>query len=631
MKRKYDHKHQVAGKKNSPPEIKVADALRSKKENKRVHSGLKSPSNTAKASSPLNWKYIWALIIILLISFIAYLPVLHNGFVNWDDNGYIINNPLIYSFNLKDFFSQNVMGNYHPFTILTLALEYHFFGLESTGYHTVNLLLHLLNVILVFYTVFLISENAGVALVASLLFGIHPMHVESVAWASELKDLLYTCFFLASYFFYLKYLKDLKKKYYVIALFLFLVSLLSKAMAASLPLILLLTDYFKERKINIKIILEKIPFFLLAIALGVVAILAQKSGGAVQSMASFSFPQRIVFAGYGFISYIFKLIIPLNLSAFYPYPITSGANIPILYFLFLILFVILVASVYYSLRFTRKIFFGFGFFMLTIFLVLQLLPIGGAIMADRYSYLPSIGFFYLTGEGFILLWNKRLKLFSAFFLGVFTLFFSASTYARCGVWNNSLTLWNNVIDQYQTIPYAYNNRGQFLMDQKKYDKAIEDFSKAIELKPNHISAVYNRGNAFMKEQKYDKALEDFNKAIELDPNYFEAYLNRGEIFYIKKRYDLALADCNKAIVLNPNLAAAYLNRAAVFYVEGKFQEAIIDYTKAIAFNADATDAIYYRGLAEYKLGKKEDACADMKHAASLGHKSAADAVIQLCK
>jgi protein O-mannosyl-transferase len=144
------------------------------------------------------WKYYSALALIIVISFIAYLPVFHNGFLEWDDTAYIGKNPLIFSINLKDIFSQNVMGNWHPFTILTLALEYHLFGLNAAGYHSVNLLLHLLNVILVFYTVFLLSDKIAVALIAALLFGVHPLHVESVAWAAELKDLLYAFFFLAS-------------------------------------------------------------------------------------------------------------------------------------------------------------------------------------------------------------------------------------------------------------------------------------------------------------------------------------------------------------------------------------------------------------------------------------------------
>jgi 4-amino-4-deoxy-L-arabinose transferase-like glycosyltransferase len=284
---------------------------------------LKKP----KIVKPGNWKYYGGLFIIILISFIAYLPVFNNELLAWDDEYYIKNNPLVYTINLKDIFSQYVMGNYHPFTILILAIEYQLFGLSATGYHTVNLLLHLLNVLLVFFTVLRLANKQEIALVAALLFGIHPLHVESVAWTAELKDLLYTFFFLASYIFYLKYQESQRKKYYIVALILFSVSLLSKAMAASLPVLLILTDYFKGRKINVKTLLDKAPFFLLSIIFGIVAIWAQQSSGATE-VIHFSFLQRIIFACYGFITYLVQLIFPLNLSAYYPYPVRSGESIP---------------------------------------------------------------------------------------------------------------------------------------------------------------------------------------------------------------------------------------------------------------------------------------------------------------
>ncbi|MDQ1296752.1 MAG: O-GlcNAc transferase, partial [Bacteroidota bacterium] len=466
-------------------------------------------------SASERWKYYSALAIIVLISFFAYIPVFQNGFVLWDDDIYIQNNPLIYSINLKEIFSKYVLGNYHPLTILTLAIEYHFFGLNETGYHAVNLLFHLMNVILVFYAVFILSEKAGVALVASLFFGIHPMHVESVAWAAELKDLLYTFFFLASYILYMKYLKERRKNFYIFALLLFLASLLSKAMAASLPVVLILTDYFKGRIINFASLRDKIPFFLLAVAFGIVAVLAQKSFGATD-VVNFTFAQRLVFACYGFISYLFKLFFPLNLSAYYPYPVNSGESIPIQYYAYFILFAGLVTAIIYSIRVTKKIFFGTGFFAITIFLVLQLYPVGGAIMADRYSYIPSIGIFYLAGEGFILLWNKKLKIINVVFLVAFTVFFSVRTYARCGIWNNTMTLWNDVISQYQTIPFVYNNRGNAFVAEKQYDRAFDDFNKAIELDPNYYLAYYNRGNFFMGEKQYERAYTEFSKVINLN-------------------------------------------------------------------------------------------------------------------
>jgi len=352
-----------------PRKIKPARSLiTARNENRRLYLGMSA---------------------ILLITFLVYLPALHNNLLNWDDNAYITDNLLIRTINLKDIFSRFVMGNYHPLTILVLAVEYKLFGLDAVGYHAVNISLHLINTMLVCYTVLLLSDKIIIALVAALLFGVHPLHVESVAWAAELKDLLYTLFFLASYIFYLKYIKIRQTKFLFIALLLFLLSLLSKAMAASLPAVLLLTDYFKGRKINVKVILEKVPFLLLAGILGIVAVFAQK--GAIQDIDIFTFPQRMVFACYGFVSYLFKTVLPVNLSAYYPYPIKSGSNIPVFFYSYLLLFIIFSFIVFHSLKHTKKLFFGIAFFAITVFLVLQLLPVGNAIMADRYSYIPTIG------------------------------------------------------------------------------------------------------------------------------------------------------------------------------------------------------------------------------------------------
>lgn len=556
---------------------------------------MKNQSMAVKAGDPERRKYWLALAVIVLISFIASLPVLHNGFLAWDDEGYITKNPLIYSINLKEIFSQNVMGNYHPVTMLVLALEYHFFGLNATGYHAVSLLIHLLNVVLVFQAVYLLSEKAGVALVASLLFGIHPVHVESVAWASELKDLLYTFFFLASYIFYLKYLKEQQKKYYLFALLLFSVSLLSKAMAASLPVVLVLTDYFRGRKINIKTMVEKAPFFLLALALGVLAIMAQKISDSNPDMTISTFPQRLVFASYGFFSYLFKLLVPLNLSAYYPYPVKDGADMPIRYYAYVLSFIVLTTCVIYSLRFSGKFFFGIVFFTITIFLVLQLLPVGNAIMADRYSYIPSIGIFYLAGEGFSLLWRKKLRPAALILLSAFTVFFSVTTYARCGVWKNDLTLWNDVIGQYQNIAFAYLNRGVVFKNENRNDEAISDFNKAIELQTGYADAYNNRGVVYMNEKRNNEALSDYNKAITLKPGYAGAYYNRGVLFMNEKRNAEALSDFNKAIELKPGYADAYNNRGNVFKNEKRNAEALSDYNKAITLKPGYAEGYYNRG------------------------------------
>lgn len=604
--------------------------MKSKSEQKQLQSKRNNSLKVEKLVDPMRWNYFVLLSIILLISFISYLPVLHNGLLDWDDDRYIKNNPLLASINLKEIFSQFVMGNYHPLTILTLATEYDLFGLNETGYHAISLSLHLLNVILVFYVVFLLSEKTEVALVASLLFGIHPLHVESVAWASELKDLLYSFFFLAAYICYLKYLKEFAKKFYFYALLLFVLSLFSKAMAASLPILLILTDSFKERKVNYKALIDKVPFFLLAILFGVIAIVAQKSSDSFQDIAIFSFPQRIIFACYGFITYLFKLILPMHLSAIYPYPVKSGMEVSIQYVAYLPFIFILAAGVYYSMRFTKKVFFSIGFFAITIFLVLQLLPVGGAIMADRYSYIPSIGIFYLAGEGFILLWNKKQKWISIFLLSGFVLFCSVKTYARCTVWKNELTLWNDVISQYQTIPMAYNNRGSFFVNENNYEKALEDYNKAIELKPNYAQAYFNRGTLFMKLNKKQEALGDFSKAIELEPDFWKAFLNRGFLYLEENKNEEALIEFNTAIQLKPDFDEAFYNRGVVFSNLRQYEEAISDYSRAISLKTNFPEAYYNRGLAEYLSGKKDAACKDLKKAEQLGYQISPMTLKQIC-
>ena len=598
---------------------------------------VKRNTHSKKISKPkdgiVDTKHYLALGAILLITIIAYLPVFHNGFV-WDDAEYIQNNPLIKSLDIKAIFSQFYFSNYQPVTILFYAIEYHSFVLNEAGYHAINLALHLFNVMLVFYAIFLLSNRAEIALVAALLFGIHPLHVESVAWASGLKDVLYTLFFLASYIFYIKFIKTNSRKFYFYSLLLFLLSLLSKGMAASLPLVFILTDYFIHNNpkknikfLNAKSLLEKIPFFTLSLVFGILSVLAQQARGAIHDITVIPFFQRIIVACYGFISYLIKIFLPIDLCAFYPYPY----SIPLYYYVYVLLFIALVIFVVYSIRFSKKIMFGIGFFFAALLLVLQLLPVGGAIMADRYCYIASIGIFYLAAEGFYWLWNKNYKVHSIVLLSVFTLFFSIKTYSRCEVWKDEMTLWNDVISQYQIVPNAYNSRGNLLMKENKFNEALNDFNKAIELKPDFSDAYYNRGILYGNEKKYNEALNDYNKSIELNPGYFGAYNNRGNIFKEEKKYKEAFKDFSNAIELKPDFEKSYNNRGNVLMDEKKYDESIKDFDKAIELKPDYAIAYFNRAMAEYFSDKKDKACMDFQKSAGLGFQPASDFYNRNCK
>jgi protein O-mannosyl-transferase len=568
-----------------------------------------------------NRKYLFLLAAILVVTLVSYFPVLFNHSFVWDDEKYIVTNSLLPTFNLKSIFTRNVMGNYHPITVLVLALEYHFFGLNPDGYHQVNLLLHLLNVILVFYAVSLICEKKEIALVAALLFGIHPMHVESVAWASGLKDMLYTFFFLLSWIFYLKYLGGQKRKYYFFAFILFFLSLLSKAVAVSLPVVLLLTDYFRGRKMKTGAWLEKAPFFILSLIVGLLAILTQKTSGNLP-VFDFTVPQRLAIACYGFNVYLFKFILPLHLSAFYPYPVNHASEFPALFYGNVLIILVLAIFLFFSLRTTKKIMFGTVFFAVTVFFVLQWFPVGKAIMADRYSYLSSIGVFYIAAEGFEFVCKKRLKTWSFIVLGVFTLFFSVKTFTRSKVWKNEITLWSDVISKYDNVPVAYLNRGVALVHQNELVQAGEDFNKAIELNPDYDKAYYNRGNNNLLLQNPEKALSDLSKAIELNPAYFQAYYNRGNIYNDKEEYDKALADYSKAIELDPSGAKAFINRGMVYIVKRQYDNAIRDFDKAIDLNPQDAEAFFNRGMALNQKAEYTDAIRSFSMAIALNTKDA---------
>ncbi|HEX6846947.1 MAG TPA: tetratricopeptide repeat protein [Chitinophagaceae bacterium] len=547
--------------------------------------------------------------IIVILTILAYLPAFRAGFA-YDDVLYIQKNPLIRSIDIEKIFSENVMGNYHPITMLIFSIEFQLFGLDPTGYHIVNLLLHLVNILLVFYFILLLSDKLWVALVAALLFGIHPLHVESVVWISELKDLLYTSFFLGALIVYLKYLNDGERKYYFIALLLFVFSLLSKAMAASLPVVLLLIDYFQKRKMTTKVMLEKIPFFALSITFGIVAVFAQQLSAAVQDISTYPFSQRVVFASYGFITYLLKLVVPFNQSAFYPYPIKGGEVLPVHFYLYPILVVALAGLIIYFRRSYNKIFFGMAFFSVTIFLVLQLLPVGDAVMADRYSYIPSIGFFYLAGEAFNYLRNRQLTAAAITVLSLFVFFFCIKTFQRNVIWKNDLTLFTDVIEKYPTVAIAYNNRGSFFWEEKKYDEALLDYNKAIEYRPNYGEAYNNRGAVYLDQKKYKEAISDFNRVIELQNNYAGAYSNRGIAMLETGKNAESRADFDKAIELKPDYAEAYYNRGLLSMIEKRNEEALRDYNKALELNPNYQEAILNRDILLGVNRSPEEALAD---------------------
>ena len=557
-----------------------------------------------KKKSLLPWGFL-----LTGITALCLLPMLKNSFTNWDDDYYVVSNALLRGPDWAGIFSQPVVSNYHPLTVITLAGNYAISGTEPWSYLLFNLLLHLINTGLVFYFIYTISDKKLlVGFLTALIFGIHPMHVESVAWVSERKDVLYTLFFLLSLMQYWKYLQTGKQKNLWICFLLFVFSLLSKPAAIILPLVLFLLDYWKQRPFHKKLILEKIPFFLVA-GLFTVITLRLQSVTAMTSLDVYPLWVRLVFACYVIMIYFLRFFVPYPLSAFHPFPPPGDLGWPVylapLFIVTLLLFI-------WRFRKNKLVVFGSLFFLINLLLVLQIVSIGFTIVSERYTYVPYIGIaFILTMivEKYFTAKNKFAWTLASLVLIVFCFL----SFKRTRVWKDSDTLWTDVISHYPNTSMPRGERAQFnynkaiTMDPAKatslYQRIIEDCTVAVNNNPGSSDqevkrgggSMYNmRGTSFYYLKQYENAMRDFNKSVAIDP-YDDHIINfRGTIFFnYYKNYDKALSDFTKAININPQ-ADYYLNRSRCYYMLGDLPKARQDGQAAIAKGAVVTEE--YRKL-----------------------------------
>ncbi|MBK6485050.1 MAG: tetratricopeptide repeat protein [Chitinophagaceae bacterium] len=575
------------------------------------------PATSISSPNSKTWIY---LLTIILATVIVFGPSINNQWTNWDDESYVLKNPLVTGFDIKGIFKEEVMGNYHPVTIFTLAIEYSLFKDDASGYHTVSMLLHLLNALLLFYFIRLLTGNALAAFIAALLFAIHPMHVESVSWISAQKDLLYTMFYFAALLAYLRYRNAATGQgmvYYTFMLVLFTLSLLSKAQAVTLPVILLLVDWYRGEKFTGRLLLEKVPLFVLALAFGIMAIFAQQATDAIQDIALYSFPERLMFAAYAIVNYLVRLAIPINLSAYYPYPEEIKGSYTWLVYTAPVIVLILGFLLYRLRKKSTYLLFGVLFFLVNIFLVLQLLPVGGALLADRYTYLSFTGLFFVLAILATRVWENQLPSLSTVRLPVvvagiaWILFLAYQCQSRTKVWLNSEILWTDVIAKYPHVPIAYSNLGSYYQEKEQLVLAKKNMDEAIRLNPNFSQALINRSDIYRVFNKIDSAIMDGNRAVALSPNDPDAYMNRGIAFSIAEKNDSALKDFTFVISQQPENARAYNNLGNLYMIKEMPDSALINYNLALQYDPKFLDVHNNRGLAYLKLGNNQAAINDL--------------------
>ena len=600
--------------------------MANKKQAKVKKSNSSNRAGPGKANASGNKSPLPLLLTAIGLTAICFIPMFQNGFTNWDDEYYVIKNELLRGPDWMGIFSRPVVGNYHPLTMITLAINYQLTGLDATSYLVTNYLLHLINTFLVFQFIYKISENkVNVAFFTALVFGIHPMHVESVAWVSERKDVLYTFFFLLSLIKYWQYLSSGKKINYWLCFLFFLLSLLSKPAAIVLPLALLLLDYWKGRSFDRKLIIEKIPFLVFSLLLAVITLKIQ-SVTAVVRLDAYPLWSRPLLGCYAVMIYFLRFFIPYPLSTFHPFPKTDNMEWP-----YMIAPVFLVAGILFLWyqRSNRLIIFGFLFFIINLLLVSHVISIGSSVVSERYTYVPYIGIAFMLG-----MWLNQAKSVNSkqMFWGLaslITVVFGYLSFRRITVWKDSGTLWTNVIDRFPDAPLPRTNRANYNITlavnpaykdkvSDLYKQALDDCNVALKNKPGDEGALVNRQNIYLNLHQDSLAFHDANTLIKLKPENKTGYYTRGVFYSRKNQPDKALADLNVCLSLDSTIDYAFSYRAFILFTfYKKYREAISDYNKAIQLKPQG-DHYLNRSYCFYYVGDIENAKKDALAAQGMG-------------
>jgi tetratricopeptide (TPR) repeat protein len=557
---------------------------------KKKHTSLppKTAAKTAAATAQpwpeKNW-FLLALAGLLVGVLAAFGGAFGHEFVSWDDHVYVYENPLVLhptAASFRAFGTQVVSLNYHPLTMWSLWLNAALFGAGPKSFIVTNVLLHWLNAGLLCWLVWLLTgrQYRSVALLTALLFAIHPLRAESVVWVSERKDVLYVFFFLAGLISYWQYLDNQRKSKLWQALALMLLACLSKGVAVVFPLVCLLLDYWQGRRAEAKIFVEKIPFFALSLLFGLIALDVQRGGDfhglltlpgdKVKALSTvFGFGQKFLFAGYGYLMYFVKSLVPLELCTLYPYPSEAGLRSPA--YIGGAIFMLATAGLaMWAARRAKVLTFSVGWIFATVVLVLQFVSVGVVIMADRYFYLPSAGLFFgLTYAAEIYFLKNRpaaRKIWWAV-LGAFALWCLWLSRAQTQTWKNSETLWQQVLRYYPAEDQALESLANWYGKVNRIPEAEQVLERAVQdgcTRPNVFSALANciaikagaTQDPAAQQTLRDRAFSLYAQSIALNPNNADTYFNRA-FTALAVRPEQAVSDLDSAALLAPHKALQF--------------------------------------------------------------------------
>ena len=592
-----------------------------------------NPLHNPKSASQ-KWLFRLGLATIVLATLIAYLPAMHAGFI-WDDDAYVTDNRLLEDFSgLGKIWSLRLITksdgrqyltshtvHYYPLVFTSFWLDSHLWGQANpTGFHVVNVLLHIANALLVWIICTRLGFSWG--FVAAAIFALHPAEVESVAWITERKNVLSGLFFLLTLFSYLRFDQSRRKVFYLIALGCFILALLAKTAICTMPAFLLLILWLRHRRIPWADALLLIPFFAAGAALGMfTAYLERYTLGGVGTELQAAFWQRCVIAGRAMFFYSYNLLCPLKLI--FIYPRWKPEEFSFLGLIWPGLVIVITFTLWYWRKsIGRAPLVAWAGFAITLFPALGFFNVYAfnfSFVADHWQYHASIFFIALVvGLGhslYMLLCARGSKLLfgpgvQILLTSIVLLPLGYLTYTQSRIYDNVETLWSKTIESNPEAWMAWNNRAGEYFTKGEYELAIRDLDQAIKLNPSWPNAYNNRGRAYLKIGEYELAIQDLSKAIEFDTSHYLGYLpyaNRANAYASNGQDELAIRDFSKAIQLNHNFAMAYANRGAIYERKGEHELAIKDFRKAIELNPTFAPTHFSMAVSLQRQGKAKEA------------------------
>ncbi len=537
-------------------------------------------------------------------------------FVNFDDDLYVYNTPAIRAGLTKDgmmsAFTSPHARNWHPLTTISHMLDCQVYGLKAGGHHATNVVLHTVAVLLLFAVLRQMTGAIWRSAIVAALFAVHPLHVESVAWVSERKDILSAVFFLLMLVAYVRYARAPSVTRYLVVAVLLAAGLMSKPMLITAPLVLLLLDYWPLRRfeqpssatrttkslksgtherIMPSLLLEKIPLLVLSASSGVVTFILQKrAAGAIPPLPFLWRAQNAVMS---YVIYAWKTLWPSRLAVFYPHPNDTWATWHVVLAIIFLLAITCAAILWRHKR--PYLFTGWFWYLVMLVPVIGLVQVGEQGHADRYTYLPSIGLFLIAawagGDAIGAAQTKLWRGIAAAGTIVIVAVLACAAFAQTSYWRNSETLWMHALAVTTDNDVAHNNLGYLCVGGGDLDNAVSHFEAASKIRSGKLDPHYNLGTAFIemnlgdalaRKGQTDEAMVHFEKAIKLQPDYAEAYYNRGNVLFTKGRIDEAIADFEKTLQIQPNDADAHTGLGNALLRKGALKEAIAHYNEAIA-------------------------------------------------